>query len=608
MLEANPRASRTVPFVSKATGVPLVEAACRVALGDRIAELGLRETTPTVVSVKEAVLPFARFPGADALLGPEMRSTGEVMGIGPDFATAFAKASRAAGQPLPGPRPDRQTSVAITVNDRDKPAATLLAQRFHDIGFRIYATGGTARAIRRLGTPVDEVAKVHAPGIATIPELITSGEVDLVVNTPLGRGARGDGYEIRRAARRPRCRASRRCPAPAPPCRRWRGPGRSTRSRCRSCTWVRRSTRARRRDGDVRLRHRPRLRRGRQLHGDRARRRRGRRPAGHVRDGARPGRRGLPAAPGRAVPSSPTARRRSSSTRRTPSARWRGRRRSTCCRRSARGFDLAGARAESTLLVGAASAPPSSSGSRRRWASRCGWSAGSAGSAQAAMLELIAPAGFREVALAPRLVTELVDLTDIELVLASGPAAMVRAVAALAAEAGVPCQVALEAPMACGFGACYGCAVELDGALDAALHRGAGRRRRSASCVIDLGGAAARAPGAERVGHARRAVRPRGARRRDARLRRARHEDDHARAARRQPAAADRRGAGRHDQLDRPAGPGHRPVPRRGAAGDGRARRRADRRLGRRLLARRLRAAVERLTEADAVAALELNL
>jgi carbamoyl-phosphate synthase large subunit len=145
------------------------------------------------------VLPFSRFPGADALLGPEMRATGEVMGIGPDFATAFAKAARAAGQPLPASRGDRQPAVAITVNDRDKPAATLLAQRFHDIGFRIYATGGTARAIRRLGTPVDEVAKVHAPGTVTIPDLILSGDVDLVVNTPLGRGARGDGYEIRRA-------------------------------------------------------------------------------------------------------------------------------------------------------------------------------------------------------------------------------------------------------------------------------------------------------------------------------------------------------------------------------------------------------------------------
>jgi carbamoyl-phosphate synthase large subunit len=201
VLEANPRASRTVPFVAKATGMPLVEAACRVALGDRVRDLELREATPGVVSVKEAVLPFARFPGADALLGPEMRATGEVMGSGPDFATAFAKAQRAAGQPIPTVDGDRQRSVVITVNDRDKPAATMLAELFHRAGFRIYATAGTARAIQQLGTPVEEVSKVHSPeGAGTIPELIASGAVDLVVNTPLGRGARGDGYEIRRAA------------------------------------------------------------------------------------------------------------------------------------------------------------------------------------------------------------------------------------------------------------------------------------------------------------------------------------------------------------------------------------------------------------------------
>jgi carbamoyl-phosphate synthase large subunit len=200
VLEANPRASRTVPFVAKATGLSLVEAACRVALGERVPDLGLRELTPTVVSVKEAVLPFPRFPGADALLGPEMRATGEVMGTGPDFATAFAKAARAAGQPLPEPRPDRASCVVITVNDRDKPAATLIAQRFADLGFRVLATAGTARAISRLGIPVEEVSKVHSPDASTIPELIADGQIDLIVNTPLGRGARGDGYEIRRAA------------------------------------------------------------------------------------------------------------------------------------------------------------------------------------------------------------------------------------------------------------------------------------------------------------------------------------------------------------------------------------------------------------------------
>ncbi len=202
VLEANPRASRTVPFVAKATGTPMVEAACRVALGERVADLGIHEQRPSFVSVKEAVLPFARFPGADALLGPEMRSTGEVMGIGPDFATAYAKAQRAARSPLPGRFVgDRPSCVAITVNDRDKPAATMLAQQFSMLGFRILATGGTARAIASLGVPVEDIAKVgdRTDGVS-IPELLARGEIDLVINTPLGRGSRGDGYAIRRAA------------------------------------------------------------------------------------------------------------------------------------------------------------------------------------------------------------------------------------------------------------------------------------------------------------------------------------------------------------------------------------------------------------------------
>jgi carbamoyl-phosphate synthase large subunit len=200
VLEANPRASRTVPFVAKATGIPLVEAACRVALGERIRDLVLPRVEPGMVSVKEAVLPFDRFSGADALLGPEMRSTGEVMGIGPDFATAFAKAERAAGQPLPRAGAGHDPGVVITVNDRDKPAATLLAQRLYDLGFRIYATSGTARAIAQLGTPVEAGSKVSRPDADTIPDLIRDRRVDLIINTPLGRGARGDGHEIRRAA------------------------------------------------------------------------------------------------------------------------------------------------------------------------------------------------------------------------------------------------------------------------------------------------------------------------------------------------------------------------------------------------------------------------
>jgi carbamoyl-phosphate synthase large subunit len=200
VLEANPRASRTVPFVAKATGLPLVEAAMRVALGERVRDLDLPRPELGMVSVKEAVLPFDRFAGADALLGPEMRSTGEVMGIGPDFATAFAKAERAAGQPLPRAGGEKQPGVVITVNDRDKPAATLLAQRLHDLGFRIYATSGTARAITQLGTPVEWVSKVSTPDADTIVDLIADRRVDLIINTPLGRGARGDGQEIRRAA------------------------------------------------------------------------------------------------------------------------------------------------------------------------------------------------------------------------------------------------------------------------------------------------------------------------------------------------------------------------------------------------------------------------
>ena len=152
-----------------------------------------------MVSVKEAVLPFAKFPGADALLGPEMRATGEVMGTGPDFATAFAKAQRAAGQGLPAPDPDGSTGVALTVNDRDKPAAAAIAQQLVRAGFTVYSTEGTARALRQMGIAVTQVAKLSEPG-PTIPDLIREGRIALVINTPLGQGARGDGYEIRRAA------------------------------------------------------------------------------------------------------------------------------------------------------------------------------------------------------------------------------------------------------------------------------------------------------------------------------------------------------------------------------------------------------------------------
>jgi carbamoyl-phosphate synthase large subunit len=188
-----------VPVVAKATGIPLVDAAVRVALGERVVDLEIDEATPGMVSVKEAVLPFARFPGADALLGPEMRATGEVMGTGPDFATAFAKAQRAAGQALPSAHPDGTTGVALTVNDRDKPGAASIAQQLVSAGFTVYSTEGTARALQQMGIKVHQVAKLSEPG-DTIPDLIRDGKIALVINTPLGQGARGDGYEIRRAA------------------------------------------------------------------------------------------------------------------------------------------------------------------------------------------------------------------------------------------------------------------------------------------------------------------------------------------------------------------------------------------------------------------------
>jgi carbamoyl-phosphate synthase large subunit len=195
VIEANPRASRTVPFVSKAIGLPLAKLACRILLGERIADLGLpEETTRGHVCVKEAVLPFNRFAGADSLLGPEMRSTGEVMGIAADFPTAFAKAQAAAGAKLPN-----QGTVFITVADGDKPAATGIATSLHDLGFRIIATRGTAQALRRMGIPATEINKI-GEGSPHVVDWIERGAVDLVINTPVGTGARADGYEIRSAA------------------------------------------------------------------------------------------------------------------------------------------------------------------------------------------------------------------------------------------------------------------------------------------------------------------------------------------------------------------------------------------------------------------------
>jgi carbamoyl-phosphate synthase large subunit len=197
VLEANPRASRTVPFASKAIGINLVAAACRLAAGETLRELALPTPRPAQVSVKAAVLPFARFPGADPVLGPEMRSTGEVMASAADLPTALAKAERAAGRPLP-----TSGTAFLSVRDEDKPAAVAVAAALAGLGFELVATEGTARTLRAAGLDIGDVAKVaDADGDEpTVVDLVRRGRCDLVINTPQGSGARADGYLIREAA------------------------------------------------------------------------------------------------------------------------------------------------------------------------------------------------------------------------------------------------------------------------------------------------------------------------------------------------------------------------------------------------------------------------
>ncbi len=195
VLEVNPRASRTVPFVSKATGVPLVKIAAQVMVGRTLAELGFVEE-PRVDGffVKEAVLPFRKLPGSDALLGPEMLSTGEVMGHASRFGHAFAKAEMAAGDPLP-----LAGAALLSVNDFDKGTILKIGRDLHRLGFRLLATRGTAASLARVGLPVEAVNKV-SEGSPHIVDLIREGRVQMVINTPLGPRANSDGVEIRRAA------------------------------------------------------------------------------------------------------------------------------------------------------------------------------------------------------------------------------------------------------------------------------------------------------------------------------------------------------------------------------------------------------------------------
>ncbi|MGO9355012.1 MAG: carbamoyl phosphate synthase large subunit, partial [Mycobacterium sp.] len=217
VLEANPRASRTVPFVSKATAIPLAKACARIMLGTSISELreegmlvasgdGANAAPSAPIAVKEAVLPFNRFRRADgaaidSLLGPEMKSTGEVMGIDRDFGTAFAKSQTAAYGSLPA-----EGTIFVSVANRDKRSLVFPVKRLADLGFRVLATEGTAEMLRRNGIPCEEVRKHFEEPQPGRPEMsaveaIRAGEVDMVINTPFGNsGPRIDGYEIRSAA------------------------------------------------------------------------------------------------------------------------------------------------------------------------------------------------------------------------------------------------------------------------------------------------------------------------------------------------------------------------------------------------------------------------
>ncbi|MBF0613400.1 MAG: carbamoyl phosphate synthase large subunit, partial [Magnetococcales bacterium] len=201
VLEVNPRASRTVPYVSKAIGVPLAKVAARVMAGEKLADIGFTEPrTPQHVAVKEAVFPFEKFPGVDTVLGPEMKSTGEVMGLADSFDLAFAKAQEGAGTFLPNPntlRPGQK--VFISVKDDDKPNVYLPAKRLIELGFNLCATRGTASYLQSKGVAVEVVNKVKE-GRPDIVDRMKSGDVALVFNTIRDKHAQADSFSIRRTA------------------------------------------------------------------------------------------------------------------------------------------------------------------------------------------------------------------------------------------------------------------------------------------------------------------------------------------------------------------------------------------------------------------------
>jgi carbamoyl-phosphate synthase large subunit len=195
VLEVNPRSSRTVPYISKATGVPMARIAARVASGRTLAELGVvNDLEAAGVFVKSPVFPFVRFPGVDTILGPEMKSTGEVMGGADNFGAAFGKAMMSAGQQLP-----KDGCVFISVNNSDKPTVVPIARDLAALGFSITASRGTAAFLRAHGIDADVVYKVNE-GRPNIADQIVNGKIDLVINTPLGRESFFDDRAVRRAA------------------------------------------------------------------------------------------------------------------------------------------------------------------------------------------------------------------------------------------------------------------------------------------------------------------------------------------------------------------------------------------------------------------------
>ncbi|MCM8787837.1 MAG: ATP-grasp domain-containing protein, partial [Candidatus Omnitrophica bacterium] len=192
VLEVNPRASRTIPFISKAIGVPLAKLATKVMLGKTLKELGFtKELIPPYTTVKESVFPFNRFPGVDIILGPEMKSTGEVMGIDKDFSSAYIKSQIAAGQDLP-----KKGNVFISVRDKDKRDIVWIAKKLVDLGFFIYATSGTAVVLEKNGIKVKMLPKI-SEGRPNILDLIKDRKIHLVINTPSGRIPREDEIKIR---------------------------------------------------------------------------------------------------------------------------------------------------------------------------------------------------------------------------------------------------------------------------------------------------------------------------------------------------------------------------------------------------------------------------